>query len=54
LNILVTGGAGFIESNVVEANILSASKETHTPLIMNCATQGWVTADELVINITNY
>jgi len=38
-------------SNVVEANILAAFKETHTPLIMNCATQGQVTINELVINI---
>lgn len=38
-------------SNVVQANILALTKENTTPLIMNCATQGQITINELVSEI---
>lgn len=40
-------------SNVVEANILAAFKECHTPLLMNCAMHGQVTLNELVNRIND-
>jgi len=38
-------------SNVVEGNILAATKEIDTPIAMNCATHGQVTINELVEKI---
>ena len=38
-------------SNVVEGNILAATKELETPIVMNCATHGQVTVNELVEEI---
>jgi len=38
-------------ANVVEANILAATKEIETPVIMNCATHGQVNINELVEQI---
>lgn len=40
-------------SNVVEGNILAATKEIKTPIVMNCATHGQVTVNELVIEINH-
>ena len=40
-------------SNVVEANILAAFKECHTPLLMNCAMHGQITLNELVNRIND-
>jgi len=38
-------------SNVVEANILAALKEIETPVVMNCASNGQVTVNDLVAQI---
>ena len=38
-------------SNVVEANILAALKEIDTPVVMNCASNGQVTVNDLVVQI---
>jgi UDP-glucose 4-epimerase len=38
-------------SNIVKANILAATKECHTPLLMNCATHGQITINKLVAEI---
>jgi len=38
-------------SNVVEANILAALKEIGTPVVMNCASNGQVTINDLVVQI---
>jgi len=40
-------------SNIVEANILAATKNNNTPLVMNCATHGQVTINEVVTQINN-
>ena len=38
-------------SNVVETNILAALKEIETPVVMNCASNGQVTVNDLVAQI---
>jgi len=38
-------------SNVVEGNILAATRELETPIVLNCATHGQVTVNELVEEI---
>ncbi len=38
-------------SNIVEGNILAATKEIDTPIVMNSATHGQVTVNELVAEI---
>jgi len=38
-------------ANVVEGNIFAATKEIDTPIVMNCATHGQVTINELVNKI---
>lgn len=38
-------------ANVVEANILAATKDCDTPIVMNCATNGQVSLNELVSRI---
>ena len=40
-------------SNVVEGNILAATKNIQTGLVMNCATHGQVTLNELVQHLNN-
>ncbi len=38
-------------SNIVKANILAATKECNTPLLLNCATHSQITINELVAGI---
>ena len=40
-------------ANVVEANILAATKDIESGLVMNCACHGQITLNELVIQINN-
>ncbi|GAB4290250.1 MAG: SDR family oxidoreductase [Marinilabiliales bacterium] len=38
-------------ANVVEANILAATKQVESPIVLNCATHGQVTVNELVTQL---
>lgn len=40
--------------NVVEANLLAINQKCNTPIIMNCATHGQVTLNELVKKINSF
>ena len=41
-------------ANVMEADILAATKKIETPIVMNCATHGQVTINELVEQINKH